>query len=201
MDESLLRALKRERLHVEARALDASPAAVRRHFDHVWAPADLLLARLADWPAGLARFWLAAPAGHIVFSAAPTVYLPEGLPWQDGYLPAVARLSLRDVLADMHHVLETVAHLLDHLCGCLGDPQGPWLADGAGADAGLQALGAQVAALARLGYGPAEPRAYLAWAWTGYWCDRQALNAADPLVERLLRTTLADDSWWETRRP
>ncbi|MDI7278056.1 MAG: hypothetical protein QME94_18910, partial [Anaerolineae bacterium] len=96
----LLRALKRERLHVEQGALEASPPEVRRHFDHAWAPADLLLGRLAPWPAGLLSFWLQAPAGHVVFCHDRSAYLPLGIPWRGDRLRAVARLRLADLLGD-----------------------------------------------------------------------------------------------------
>ena len=195
---ALLRALKRERLHVEPRALDQSPPQVRRRFAHVWAPADLLLAHLRAWPAGLIAFWLAAPAGHIVFSASPSAYLPGGLPWREGSLAAVARLALADLVAEDRPASEAVAHLVDHLLGSRGAGPGPWLSDGAGATADLRAVGERLLELARLGYGPTEPRAYFAWAFSAYWLDRRALNVADPQAERLLRTTLCDEAWWKT---
>lgn len=195
----LLRALKRERLHVEPRALDQSPPPVRRRFAHVWAPADLLLEWLAAWPTGLVAFWLAAPAGHVVFSAEPSAYLPQGLAWHERTLPAVARLALADLVAQDCPALPIVAHLVDHLLGSRGSPAGKWLSDGAGASEALQEVGSRLRSLAQLGYGPPEPHAYFAWAFSGYWLDRRALNAADPQAERLLRTTLCDEAWWRMR--
>ncbi len=192
----LLRALKRERMHIDPHALDASPLRVRRAFAHAWAPADLFLEQLDPWPSGLLRYWLATPAGHIVFSTAPTAYLPQGLPWFGGELPAVARIALADLIADPRPPLEVCAHLLDHLLGSQGREDAPWLSDGAGATGRLQALGQHIRRLARLGYGPTEPHAYFAWALAGYWLDRQALNIADPHIERLLRTTLCDERFW-----
>ncbi len=194
----LLRALKRERLHVERGALAASPLAVRRRFAHAWAPADLLLERLAAWPVGLLAYWLAAPAGHAVFSAGPTAYLPQSIPWRESTLQAVARLALVDLLGDGRPALETLTHLVDHLLGSLGAAGGPWLSDGSGANPALAHVAGQIAALARLGYGPGEPHAYFAWAFTGYWLDRRALNAADPHVERLLHITLCSERFWSS---
>jgi len=191
----LLRALKRERLHIEPRALRASPPRVQRHFAHAWAPADLLLTRLAAWPSGLLAFWLAAPAGHIVFSTDPSAYLPAGLSWRGGNLPAVARVSLADLIGDGRPALEAIAHLVDHLLGSQGCA-GPWLSDGGGSTPRLQAVGAKLRSLVQLGYGPAEPHAYFAWAFAGYWLDRQALNTADPNVERLLRLTICSEGFW-----
>ncbi len=192
----LLRALKRERLHVERRALALSPPQVRRRYAHAWAPADLLLAGLAAWPAGLLAFWLAAPAGHIVFSASPSAYLPGALPWPDGPLPAVARLALADLLDDGRPALLVVAQLVDHLLGSRCGEGGPRLSDGAGATPALRAVADQLPSLAGLGYGPTEPHAYFAWAFAGYWLDRRALNTADPPVERLLRTTVCSETFW-----
>lgn len=192
---SLLRRLKRERLHVEPGTLEKSPAAVQRQFAHAWAPADLLLERLAAWPVGLVAYWLAAPAGHVVFTAAPTAYLPGALPWPSGGLPAVARLSLAGLL-EGRPALEALAELVDHLLGSLGDAQGPRLSDGAGTTPALRDVGRRLAELASLGYGPGGPHAYFAWAFAGYWLDRQSLNTADPLAERLLRTTLCSEEFW-----
>jgi hypothetical protein len=193
---SLLRRLKRERLHVERRALEASPPQVARRFAHAWAPADLLLERLAAWPQGLLAYWLAAPAGHVVLTAGPSGYLPGLLPWPGGGLPAVARVSLADLLDRPRTALEAVAHLQDHLLGSLGTPDAPWLSDGAGSTPGLRDVARRLVTLAALGYGPQAPHAYFAWAFAGYWLDRQALNTADPNVERLLRHTLCSDEFW-----
>jgi hypothetical protein len=202
--EKLLRALERERLHIERRALAQSPPAVRRRFAHAWAPVELLGERLAPWPEGLLAFWLAAPAGHVILAAGPSTYLPgpARLPGHDRELQAVARISLADLLDDPRATLETLAHLVDHLLGSQGAAGAPWLSDGAGATPPLQAVGERIAALARLGYGPTtEPHAYFAWAFGGYWLDHRALNVADPNVERLLRTTLADEAFWAGQHP
>ncbi len=192
----LLRALKRQRLHVERHALRVSPPAVRRRFAHAWAPADRLLESLGAWPAGLLAYWLDAPAGHVVFTAGPSAYLPGALPWRQGELQAVAQISLADVLGDARAALNIIAQLADHLLGSRGAAGGPWLSDGAGATAELSVVGRRIASLARLGYGPSEPHAYFAWAFTGYWLDRRALNVADPNVERLLRNTLWNEAFW-----
>ena len=192
----LLRALKRERLHVERGALEASPLEVRRFFEHAWAPADLLLSRMSGWPAGLVSFWLQAPAGHIIFCCEASTYLPPGLPWYGEHLRGVARVSLADLLGDGRPALEVVAHLVDHLLGSHGQPDGPWLSDGAGVTPRLEEVGCRVQSLARLGYGPGEPHRYFAWAFAGYWLNRRGLNAADPNVERLLRTTVCSEAFW-----
>ena len=192
----LLRQLKRERLHVDPQALEASPSHVRQRAAHAWAPADLLLEHFADWPAGLIAYWLAAPAGHVVLTGGPSHYLPGVMPWPAGSLEGVALVSVSDVLDRPRAALETVAQLLDHLLGSPGAPDGPRLSDGAGSTAALCDVARRLQALAALGYGPRAPHAYFAWAFAGYWLDRAALNTADPNVERLLRTTLCSDEFW-----
>lgn len=193
---ALLRALKRERLHIERQALRTSPPAVRQCFAHVWAPADRLLESLAAWPASLLAYWLAAPAGHVVFTAGPSAYLPGPWRWHQDELQAVAQIALGDLLGDARAALIVVAELADHLLGSCGATGGPNLSDGAGATPQLLGVGEHIASLARLGYGPSEPHAYFAWAFTGYWLDRRALNVADPNVERLLHTTLWNEAFW-----
>jgi len=173
-----------------------SPPRVRRQYAHAWAPADLLLDRLAAWPSGLLTFWLAAPAGHVVFSATASAYLPAAMPWHGRDLQAVARISLADLLGEGRPAQEVIAHLVDHLLGSRGATGGRWLSDGAGATAALTAVAGRVSSLASLGYGPDEPHAYFAWAFSRFWLDRQALNAADPLIERLLRTTICNEAFW-----
>lgn len=170
---------------------------MQQHFAHIWAPADLLLEHLAAWPGGLLAFWLKEPAGHVIFTAGASGYVPGPVPWQGTTLQAVARISPADLLDDARPALEVMAHLVDHLLGSRGATEGAWLSDGAGATAALSAVGARVHALAALGYGPRDPHAYLAWAFAGYWLDRRALNAADPHIERLLRTTICSEPFWE----
>ena len=184
-------------MHVEPWALERGPARVQQHFAHIWAPADLLLEHLAAWPGGLLAFWLKEPAGHVIFTAGASGYVPGPVPWQGTTLQAVARISPADLLDDARPALEVMAHLVDHLLGSRGATEGAWLSDGAGATAALSAVGARVHALAALGYGPRDPHAYLAWAFAGYWLDRRALNAADPHIERLLRTTICSEPFWE----
>ncbi len=192
----LLRALKRERLHVERGALEASPPEVRRSFEHAWAPADLLLRRMGVWPAGLLGFWLQVPAGHVIFCRDASAYLPLGLPWYGEHLHGVARVSLADLLGDGRPALLVLAHLMDHLLGSRGEPEGLWLSDGAGATPRLQEVGRRLQSLVSLGYGPDEPHRYFASAFATYWLDRRGLSVADPHVERLLRTTVCSEAFW-----
>jgi hypothetical protein len=191
-----LRALERDRLHVERQALAASSPQVRRRFEHAWAPVERLCEMLAAWPAGLLACWLASPHGYVVLTAGASTYVPAAVPWFDRELQAVSRVSLADLLGDGRAGLMVLAHLVDHLLGSHGTPDGPWLSDGAGITARLRAVGEQIARLARLGYGPTDPHDYFAWAFTSYWLDRRTLNVADPRVERLLQTTLCDEAFW-----
>ena len=192
--DALLRRLLRERIHVERRALVESPPAVRQRFAHAWAPAERLLTLLGPWPSGLITHWLAAPAGHVVLAADASAYQPDTYPWQGGELRGVARVALSDLLDDAAPALRVVAELVDHLLG--SDAQGRRLSDGAGANPELEEVADRLLALAFLGYGPAAPHAYFAWAFSLYWIDRRALNVADPNIERLLRTTVCDERFW-----
>jgi len=192
--EVLLRRLSRERLHVERRALVESAPAVRQHFAHAWAPAERLLTLLDPWPSGLIAYWLGAPAGHVVLASGASAYHPGVYPWQGGQLQGVARIALSDLLDDAAPALRVIGELVDHLLGSGG--QGRRLSDGAGTSPELEDVAERLLALVRLGYGPAAPHAYFAWAFSLYWIDRRALNVADPNIERLLRTTLCDERFW-----
>jgi hypothetical protein len=192
--DALLRRLRRERLHVQRGALEKAPAAAQRRFAHAWAPAEALLALLQPWPAGLIAFWLDAPAGHVVLSADSYDYLPGPFPWLDTVLPSVARVNLADLLDGGAPALYVIAGLIDHLLGSRG--LGKRLSDGVGATPRLQQAAERLASLAHLGYGPPDPHAYFAWAFSRYWLDRRALNADDPNVERLLGTTVCSERFW-----
>ena len=46
----VIRALWREKMHVEPRALELAPATVRDSYAHIWEPAELLMAELEALP-------------------------------------------------------------------------------------------------------------------------------------------------------
>ena len=200
----VIRALWREKMHVEPRALELAPATVRNSYAHVWEPADLLMAELEALPLGLLRTWEQSERGHIVYSHLPSAYRPGVQPWQKGTLESVCYLSLGDLRGDKRSALTALYNLLDHLLGSGAVAGEGWLSDGAGLTAALQEVGARLARIVALGYGQAElaastPHAYFASTLWLYLQDPQRLNTLDPLVHKLYRQTIMDESFWEKR--
>ncbi len=201
MDSRTGARLKLERLHVAPRALDLSPPEAQRCFASVWAPLEVLSLRLKGLPTGLVRFWLRQPAGHVVVTHLTSRYEPGEHLLKHDVLCNVAYVGLPDLAQGSPDALVPVGHLLDHLLGNAGAGQGLWLSAGGGTSPALQEVGTRVAELFPLGHGfdaqaRADVRAYFARSLALYWHDRRALNAADPLLERLLRTTLCADAFW-----
>lgn len=188
------------------RALDLAPPEARRRFPHLWAPLEELSSRLKALPTGLARFWLQQPAGHVVVTHLASRYEPgEGL-LKHQVLWDIAYVGISDLAQGSLEALVPIARCLDHLLGNGGAIAGLWLSEGGGATPALQRVGARVAELFPLGHGFDEQsrtdvRTYFARSLALYWHDRHALNAADPLLERLLRTTLCADSFWRSIQP
>jgi hypothetical protein len=201
MDSQTWARLKLERMHVAPRALDLSPPEAQRCFAHVWAPLEELSSRLKKLPTGLMRFWLQQPTGHVLITHLASCYEPGEHLLKHDALWNVAYVATLDLAQGSLEALVPVAHLLDHLLGNAGADEGLWLSQGGGVSPALQEVGARVAELFPLGHGfdaqaRADERAYFARSLALYWHDRRALNAADPLLERLLRTTLCADTFW-----
>ena len=201
MQNRALALLKVDRMHVAPRALELSPAAAQRRFMAVWAPLEELLSRLGLLPLGLVRFWLQQPGGHVVITHLPPSYEPGTRLLKRHALHNVARVSVSDLARDSLDALVPVGHLLDHLLGCAGAEDGKWLSEAGGLNPALSRVGTRVAELFELGYGfdkaaRDDVRAYWARSLALYLHDRGALNAADPLVEKLLRTTVLSSAFW-----
>lgn len=196
--------LKMERMHVAPRALELSSPAVQQRFPVVWAPLEELLTRLQKLPAGLVRLWLAQPGGHVVITHLPSRYEPGSQQLKRQVLRNVAYVAVSDLARDSLEALVPVGHLLDHLLGSSGADDGRWLSEGGGIHPALREVGARVAALFPLGYGfdtaaRSDARSYLARSLALYLHDRKALNVADPLMEKLLRSTLFSAAFWRSR--
>lgn len=201
MQNQALASLKVDRMHVAPRALELSPAAAQRRFMVVWAPLEELLSRLRPLPAGLVRTWLQQPGGHVVITHLPSSYEPAVRLLKRHALHNVAYVSVSDLARDSLDALVPVGHLLDHLLGCAGAEDGKWLSEGGSLNPALKRVGARVMELFELGYGFDEAargdvRAYWARSLALYLHDRGALNVADPLMEKLLRTTVLAATFW-----
>ncbi len=205
MTEQSLERLKIDRLHVTARALELSPAAVQQHFKHIWEPLDDLSRRFSILPLGLIRFWLAQSGGHVVITHMPSRYETGIQTLKRQVLHNVAHIRLSDLASAPLEALVPVGHLLDHLLGSGGVSEGPWLSEGGGVNPTLRKVGQRVETLFALGYGfdqaaCADVRSYFGRSLALYLHDRRALNIADPQIERLLRTTLLSDAFWRESR-
>jgi len=203
MDSQALARLKMEKMHVAPRALDLSAPEAQQRFAHVWAPLEELSSRLDRLPTGLIRFWLQQPTGHVVITHVASSYEPGEHPLKEQALRNVAYVGLSDLAQGSLEALVPVARLLDHLLGNGGTEAGPWLSERGGTSPALQKVGARVAGLFPLEHGfdvraRTDARAYFARSLALYCYDRRALNVADPLLERLLRTTLCAEAFWRS---
>jgi hypothetical protein len=194
-----LRALLREKIHIQRGAVARLPTA---QAERLRSPLDLgrlAIKPLARSPAALLQFWAAHPRGHVVIGPQRHGYQPGVQPVGRKQIEGVAWLAARRLLAEPG-LAASIAHLLDHLLGSDGEPEAGWLSDGVGRTAAWQEVGRRLQRQFNLRYGPPEaapdPRAYFAWGLASYLADHQALNAADPGLERLLRTTLFDPAFW-----
>jgi len=164
-----------------------------------WAPVLKLLDALALLPHHLVAFWAHHPNGHLIFVPAGCRYLPGDVSWHDRTLHGVAEIGVTELFRDRFLPIFTVARLLDHL---LGSGCGPdrWLSGGEGMTPALKEVGAELRGLSALGYGPegteSNPGEYFSWGIASYILDRRALNAQDPLLEKLLRHTIFSAEFW-----
>jgi hypothetical protein len=184
--------------------LELSPLAQKR-FSHIWAPLDDLVARLRALPTGLVRFWLDQPVGHVVITHQSSRYEPGEQPLKRQVLHNVAYVGASALAQDSLEALVPVGHLLDHLLGSSGAADGLWLSEGGGVDPALREVGARIVELFPLGHGFDEAachdvHAYFARSLALYLQDRRALNFADPLMEKLLRTALLSQSFWSSQK-
>ncbi|MHB1296372.1 MAG: hypothetical protein ACYC4R_15445 [Anaerolineae bacterium] len=199
--DRVLRAIWRDRLHVEPRALELAPARIRDRFEHPLAPADQFLDLLAPFPTGLLAFWLACEAGHVIFSQRTGGYAPGPQPWREGSLSGVCYVSLADLQEDRDAVLRDLIHLLDHLLGSCGVEGEPRFSEGRGATKKLADAARRYQQLEALGYARAEldtptPADYLAATLALYLRNAPRLNVLDPLAYRLYHTTILSETFW-----
>jgi hypothetical protein len=199
--ERVLRAIWRDKMHVEPTALDLSPRSVRERYPHIWAPADTLSRLLTPLPVGLLTLWRDAEAGHVVFTHTPSRYAPGPQPWRDGVLPSVCYLSVGELLDDPRRALETWLRLLDHLLGSGAQAEEGWFSRGVGLTDPLQEAARRYVQIEALGYGHQElgahePADYFVRTLSLYLEDSRALSVLDPPLFKLYRSTLMDDGFW-----
>jgi hypothetical protein len=183
--------------------LDLVPAEVSKGFGSTWAPVQALQARLHVLPAPLLWFWAEHERGHVLIGPDDLGYIPGLQRCGQRTLDCVAHVSLQSLAAGGHRPLVLVGHLIDHLLGCHGEPDGRWLSAGGGVCSHWRDVGRQVAEFSQLGYGRAEvanqdPTAYFAQGLADWCHDRVALNVADPLLEKLLSRTVMNPAFWAT---
>jgi len=200
-----LQRLKIDRIHVAPRALELSPVGTQQRYRDVWHLLNDVAARLRALPVGLVRFWLNLTSGHVVLTHMLPRY--ERGEWSLGrsVLRNVACIRVSDLTQGSLDAWVPLGHLLDHLMGTGGSPDGPWLSDGGGINQALQAVGDRVAGLFPLGYGFDEAarqdvRGYFARSLALYLQDRRALNVADPHMEKLLRATVLSEAFWRSHQ-
>ncbi|MGQ9593644.1 MAG: hypothetical protein ACUVXH_03850 [Anaerolineae bacterium] len=194
------------KVHLEPGAWNEVASGDRAQLDNPWAMATFLGQHLARLPEPCLEFLAGHPRGHLVISPGGSHYAEGAQPVGRRVLYDVAFIGVRELAEAGHGLWRPVGQLLDHLLGCHGEPGGPWLTDGGGISPLWEEVGHRLQALFPLGYGVDEltrshPHFYLAQSLGWYFLDRRRLEAADPLVVRLLRTTLLDPAFWRRASP
>lgn len=204
--EGLLRALWRDKMHVEPRALELAPAAVRRSYEQVFHPTELILEGLRAFPEGLLRLWWVCPRGHAVFTHQPSHYAPGPQPWRDGTLTSVAYVSIVELRQNEAAAWRALLELFDHLIGGACDEARPRFSQGAGITPELADAAGRFAEVAELGYAArtlatSSAGEYLTRTLWLYLREPRRLNVLDPLAHRLFHGTLMAESFWAGQRP
>jgi len=202
--QRIIRVIWRDKMHVEKRALELSSPGVRGAFEHIWAPAQVVMKDLLELPTGLLRIWQEGERGHLIFTHRPSDYRPGPQPWRQTTIESVCYLSLADLAQDRASAMIQLFSLFDHLLGSGAREGEPWLSDGAGVSEALRGVGARFVRIHSLGYGLGElgvstAHDYFAHTLWLYLCDPRRLNVIDPPVFRLYRHTLMSEGFWARR--
>ncbi len=204
--ETVRRALLREKIHLDPGGRAHLPTSLSEGQlgRSAWAAALALADRLQIFPCEMLAWWAEQPTGHAVIGGGISAYQPG--PAQIGHraLVNVVRIAPFDLLQNEAAVFTALAGLFDHLLGCNGQPAGPWLSEGGGLTSEWQAMGKRIRGSYELGYAPSSitsPRAYFAWGIATYCTDRRQLNLTDPVLERLLHTTVMSPLFWQKNAP
>ncbi len=200
--EAARRALLRAKIHLDpgGRARLPTFPGKSRLGSSAWAPALALADHLRPFPVEMLQWWAAQPTGHVVIGGQASTYQPGPVQVRRRTLINVARIAPLDILENETAVLSALGSLFDHLLGCNGGTEDLWLSEGGGLTPEWRRVGKRVSELFRLGYASEvaadSPRAYFAWGLALYCANRRALNLADPLLERLLHTTVMSSDFW-----
>ncbi|MCS7220178.1 MAG: hypothetical protein RML36_03685 [Anaerolineae bacterium] len=204
--ERACRALLRDKIHLDLESRTRLPILPSKSplGRSAWAPALKLADRLQIFPSELLDWWAVQPTGHVVIGSGVSTYQPGPAQIGRRVLVNVVRIALLDLIHNEAAIFSALARLFDHLLGCNGEPAGLWLSEGGGCTPEWQAVGRRIQASYALGYAPSiviSPRDYFAWGIAIYCTDRRQLNLADPVLERLLRATVMNSSFWQKIAP
>ncbi|MHB1355324.1 MAG: hypothetical protein ACYCZF_05015 [Anaerolineae bacterium] len=199
--EHALKAIWRERIHVDPITLATSPRSVQSHFDTAWQLVEAYLRLLSPFPASLLNWWLDQPQGHVVISSAPSRYHPGIQTWHSQSYTSVAHIATPDLLGSGKGAFLASIRLLDHLFGNGAAQDQTYFSAGYGITPELADAAQRYIAIERLRYGHAELNivsadSYLAETLWLALNDRQALNRIDPLLEKLFYQTILDERFW-----
>lgn len=199
-----LRLLLQQKIHVAADAYAGSGRAAQARFPSGWSAAIETVRLLGALPEDAIHWWAEQPAGHLLLTAGDDSYA-DFLAVDEVELRGVAQLPMAWLVDEPARALAAALRPLDHLLGCGGGPDGRWLSNGGGISSRWQRVGAEIAQLFPLGYGPTEasrqdPHAYLAEGLALALQARRQLNAQDPKLERLLAASLLSNGFWRNFR-
>jgi len=200
--KQVLRAIWRDRMHVEPDALQHSSSRIQERYEHVWQPVEEWSSQLTALPLGLLDLWHRSGRGHLVFTHERTAYVPDHVGWRDTTLSGVCYLCVADLQDDWLQAMSAQGCLLDHLMGSGLVPGGAWLSDGGGLNAALAEVAQRFRDIHALAYGVEElaaptAREYFARGLATYIHNPGWLNVLDPLLFKLFRGTLMSESAWQ----
>lgn len=179
-----------------------SPSWVGDLFEHAWAPMQALGRQVRLLPPALADYLLRCSGGFAIISVGESHYVPGPVEFRGRQMQNVAFVSVTDLAGDNERPLHVIGHLADHYLGCGGELNGRWLSEGGGVTLVWQRAGERLSRLFALAYGVDEIarsdlRDYFAQSLALYCRDRRRLNVADPQIEKWLRSTLWNETFWQ----
>ena len=197
----LVKELKVRKVHVYPRLWSLLTLDVAARFSSQWEPVDRLAQLLLQMPVGALQFLAESPTGVFIISPAETEYVPG--PAAIGKIKAenAVFVSARALLEAETDALRAIAHLYDHLLGCMGAAGGPRLSDGVGITPAWTEVGTQIVRLFALEHNPdpicrRSAADYFAQSLALYITQPRALNVADPNMHKLLQRSFFSETFW-----